>query len=67
MFAAAGSELRHGNWRGSRVRVCASKCVVVTLIDACWCRGNRIIDLYSQAFSKLAPLGRGVIDVEVYR
>jgi len=66
MYAAAGSELRKGNWRGSKVRVCTStRCVVVTLVDWCACKGDRIIDLYGMAFRKLAPLSRGVLQVSV--
>jgi rare lipoprotein A (peptidoglycan hydrolase) len=66
MYAAAGSELRIGKWRGRRVQVCASsRCLRVTLIDWCACKGNRIIDLYADAFSKLAPLSRGSIRVTV--
>lgn len=66
MYAAAGPSLRHGNWRGSKVQVCtASRCVVVTLIDWCACPGGRVIDLYSDAFTKLAPLSRGVLNVTV--
>lgn len=66
MYAAAGGEIRKGDWRGRKVRVCAGDdCITVTLIDWCACGGNRIIDLYSDAFRKLAPLGSGVIDVKV--
>lgn len=66
MYAAAGSELRHPGWRGSRVQVCSGgRCVVVTLVDWCACAGARIIDLYSDAFRQLAPLSRGVIPVTV--
>jgi rare lipoprotein A (peptidoglycan hydrolase) len=39
--------------------------VVVTLVDVCRCRGERIIDLYADAFRRLAPLSRGVIEVTV--
>lgn len=67
MYAAAGASLRVGNWRGSRVRVCAAaKCVTVTLIDWCACGKGRVIDLYSDAFRKLAPTSRGVLSVTVY-
>ena len=66
LYAAAGSELRIGDWRGRRVRVChGDQCVTVTLIDWCACGGERVIDLYSDAFRRLAPLSRGVIDVKV--
>ena len=40
-------------------------CIRVTLIDWCACEGNRVIDLYGDAFQKLAPLGEGVIPVTV--
>ncbi len=65
MYAAAGSELQVGDWRGSRVTVCASKCITVTLIDSCGCAGNRIIDLYREAFARLADPSRGVVAVTV--
>jgi len=66
MYAAAGPSLRHGNWRGSKVKVCtSSRCVTVTLIDWCACGGGRVIDLYSDAFRKLAPLSKGVLNVTV--
>lgn len=50
--------------RGDRARVCSgSRCVVVTIID-CNCGPNaNLIDLYSAAFSRLAPLSRGRIPV----
>ena len=66
MYAAAGAELRKGDWRGRTVTVCAgSDCIRVTLIDWCACEGNRVIDLYGDAFRRLAPLGEGVIPVVV--
>jgi hypothetical protein len=66
MYAAAGAELRKGDWRGRTVTVCAgSDCIRVTLIDWCACKGNRVIDLYGDAFRRLAPLGAGVIPVSV--
>ena len=66
MYAAAGAELRKGDWRGRTVTVCAgSDCIRVTLIDWCACEGNRVIDLYGDAFRRLAPLGKGVIPVSV--
>jgi rare lipoprotein A (peptidoglycan hydrolase) len=34
-------------------------------VDWCACGGGRVIDLYSSAFEKLAPLSRGVVAVEV--
>lgn len=39
--------------------------VVVRIVDTCLCRGNRIIDLSAEAFSRLAPLGLGVIPVSI--
>jgi hypothetical protein len=66
LYAAAGSELRIGNWRGRHVKVCGNgNCVVVTLIDWCACGGSRIIDLYHDAFSRLASPSRGGIGVTV--
>jgi hypothetical protein len=66
MYAAAGSELRVGNWRGRTVRVCSgSRCISVTLIDWCACSGSRVIDLYSDAFKRLAPLDTGLLKVSV--
>jgi rare lipoprotein A (peptidoglycan hydrolase) len=66
MYAAAGPALRVGDWRGRRVQVCGGgNCVVVTLIDWCACGGSHIIDLYSAAFQRLAPLSSGAIQVSV--
>ena len=65
MYAAAGPELRVGDWRGSVVTVCAGRCVDVTLIDSCGCPGARIVDLYRSAFARIADPGRGVVGVTV--
>jgi rare lipoprotein A (peptidoglycan hydrolase) len=66
LYAAAGPELRVGNWRGRHVQVCGNgHCVNVTLIDWCACGGNHIIDLYSDAFTRLAPLSAGAVHVKV--
>lgn len=66
LFAAAGDELRTPGWRGRRVTVTSGgRSVVVTLVDTCACRGARVIDLYADAFRRLAPLSRGVVRVEV--
>ena len=66
LYAAAGPELRVGNWRGRHVHVCGNgQCVNVTLIDWCACGGNHIIDLYSDAFVHLAPLSAGAVRVTV--
>ena len=66
LYAAAGSELRIGNWRGRYVRVCSGgRCVVVRLIDTCACGGSRVIDLYSDAFRRLGPLSQGGLSVTV--
>lgn len=71
--AAAGPELRRAlgkRWRGSLVDVCAGgRCVQVRLTDWCAC-GRRngsptLIDLGADSFALLAPLGRGVLRVEV--
>jgi rare lipoprotein A (peptidoglycan hydrolase) len=66
LYAAAGSELRIGNWRGRIVKVCGNgNCVVVKLIDWCACGGSRIIDLYHDAFSRLASPSSGGLGVTV--
>jgi rare lipoprotein A (peptidoglycan hydrolase) len=66
MYAAAGPLLRVGDWRGRVVRVCGNgRCVTVKLIDWCACPGSRVIDLYSDAFQRLAPLSEGTIQVTV--
>ena len=66
LYAAAGSELRVGNWRGRHVKVCGNgNCIVVKLIDWCACGGSRIIDLYHGAFSRLASPSSGGIGVTV--
>jgi hypothetical protein len=64
--AAAGSELRTGDWRGRHVEVChGARCVEVVLDDWCACGGARIIDLSDEDFARLAPLSAGVISVTV--
>ncbi len=66
LYAAAGPALRVGNWRGRTVSVCGSgNCVNVKLIDSCWCASGRVIDLYSDAFRRLAPTSVGTISVRV--
>lgn len=65
-YAAAGSEIRKGNWRGRNVKVCDSNnCITVKLVDWCGCPGSRIIDLYGDAFEALGNLGQGVMRVTV--
>ena len=68
LFAAAGPRLRSAlgpGWRGDSVKVCAAICLWVVLNDYCRCSEARVIDLSDEAFSKLAPLRRGVIAVTV--
>jgi hypothetical protein len=66
MYAAAGPELRVGAWRGRIVRVCGGgDCITVKLIDWCACGGSHVIDLYSDAFRRLAPLSAGALKVTV--
>lgn len=66
LYAAAGPALRVGNWRGRAVSVCGNgNCVTVKLIDFCACSSTRVIDLYSDAFKRLAPLSSGVLRVKV--
>ncbi len=64
MFAAIRKDLLH--LRGEQVTVCSSsKCIEVTIID-CNCGPNaNLIDLYADAFRKLAPLSRGTVSVTV--
>lgn len=65
LYAAAGPGLRTGHWRGRTVSVSANgHTVVVRLVDWCACRG-KLIDLSADAFSRLAPLSRGLVRVVV--
>ncbi len=52
------------------VNVCreddASVCVTVRVVSYCGC-GNKLIDLSGYAFTRLAPLSRGVVRVVVRR
>jgi rare lipoprotein A (peptidoglycan hydrolase) len=66
MYAAAGPGLRIGSWRGRVVRVCGGgTCITVKLIDWCACGNGHLIDLYSDAFRRLAPLSAGAVHVTV--
>lgn len=66
LYAAAGSEIRIGNWRGRLVNVCSGgRCVIVRLIDWCACGGPRVIDLYSDAFKRIGSLSQGTLPVTV--
>jgi rare lipoprotein A (peptidoglycan hydrolase) len=67
LYAAAGPGLRIGSWRGRAVRVCGNgNCVSVRLIDWCACGGGaHLIDLYGDAFVRLAPLSAGAVHVTV--
>jgi len=79
LYAAAGPDLRHGDWRGTFVTVTVVNsrgdsgerpvAVTVQLTDWCACgdRNGRptLLDLSASAFRRLAPLSRGVIAVEV--
>ena len=66
LYAAAGPALRVGHWRGRTVTVRGNgKSVTVKLIDWCACPGGRVIDLYSDAFTRLAPLSAGGVRVTV--
>jgi len=64
MYAAAGPALRVGDWRGRVIQVCTSRCINVTLVDWCACP-NRVIDLFGDAFRRLAPLSTGIVPVTV--
>jgi len=66
LYAAAGAALRVGNWRGRTVSVCgAGNCVNVTLVDWCACGGSRVIDLFADAYRRVAPLSSGTVAVRV--
>jgi rare lipoprotein A (peptidoglycan hydrolase) len=39
--------------------------VSVKLIDWCGCPNGRVIDLYSDAFRRLAPLSSGTVKVSI--
>jgi len=59
LYAAASPDLAY--LRGKTVTVTyAGRSVAVTVID-CSCQATRSLDLYADAFRKLAPLSRGVI------
>jgi hypothetical protein len=70
-YGAAGPFLRRWlgpSWRGTTVSVCHERCIRVRLVD--WCRcgdGRRLVDLSDEAFARLAPLGRGTIQVTISR
>jgi rare lipoprotein A (peptidoglycan hydrolase) len=52
--------------KGSIVRVTHDgTTIAVRIVDVCACPGDRLIDLTSGAFSRLAPLSAGVIDIEL--
>ena len=66
LYAAAGPALRVGDWRGRTVSVCgAGNCVNVTLVDWCACGGSRVIDLFADAYRRVAPLSSGTVAVRV--
>lgn len=57
LYAAISPDL--GWLRGKAVRVCyRSSCVVVRIVD-CDCQATRSIDLFADAFRRLAPLSAG--------
>ena len=75
--SAAGPALRRAlgpGWRGTSVAVCVTgdgpaRCVETVVSDWCACGdrpgGPTVIDLDDNAFADLAPLGAGVLAVEV--
>lgn len=70
IYAAAGPALRVGHWRGRTVEVCAGTlCLDVRLVDWCACGdrpgGPTVIDLSRDAFARLAPPSRGLVEVTV--
>ena len=66
MYAAAGPELRVGAWRGRIVRVCGGgRCIAVKLSTGAPAAASHVIDLYSDAFRRLAPLNAAPLKVTV--
>lgn len=69
--AAAGYRLRNAlgpHWRGMVVTVCASRCVRVVLTDYMGSTNHaKVIDLDAGDFAVLAPLGQGIVKVEILR
>jgi hypothetical protein len=62
LYAAASPDLLAIGWRGTFVRVAyGGSSVIVRVID-CSCQARRSLDLYSDAFAALAPLGLGRIN-----
>lgn len=63
LYAAISPD--YAEWRGDQVLVCyRDACVTVTIID-CNCQAVQAIDLYADAFRKLAPLSAGRIRVNI--
>lgn len=61
LYAAISPDL--GFLRGKPVKICyAASCVVVSVID-CLCSRMGGVDLYGDAFVKLAPLPTGKLKV----
>jgi len=59
LYAAAGPTLRQGDWRGRHVVVeWHGRTVRVQLVDWCACGNGRVIDLFGDAFTKLAGDGK---------
>lgn len=64
LVAAIDSDLGFG--KGDRIRVrYGDASVTVVVVDVCRCPGDRLIDLTSGAFRRLADLDLGVIPVLV--
>lgn len=66
LYAAIRRDLLY--LRGRSISVCtSSKCIRVTVIDCnCGTHAN-LIDLYSDAYRRLAPLSSGRINVRIYK
>lgn len=64
LVAAIDTDL--GFVKGDRITVRYREAeVTVTVVDVCGCPGDRLIDLTSGAFARLAPLDLGVIPVTI--
>lgn len=52
--------------RGKTISVCTKReCIRVTVIDCNCGRNANLIDLYSDAFKRLAPLSQGTVRVTI--
>lgn len=65
LVAAIDTELGFAKGDVVRVTYLGERSIDVRIVDVCLCPGDRLIDLTSGAFLRLAPLGLGVIPVTI--